>query len=98
MKKKINFFFSILKGASIVRGLLGMQKTYPRLRDIPVYAGVHHEISSTALEGASIVVVDSVNNPDSTEHAMKQASKLLLLVDPLSGEIKQEDVLAFAEG
>ena len=74
-----------------------MPKKYPHLPNIPVYAGVHREISSAALGGASLVEVDPVNNPDSTIHAIKQASKLLLLVDPLC-EIKQENILAFAEG
>ncbi|RIA91229.1 hypothetical protein C1645_124292 [Glomus cerebriforme] len=89
-------------GASIVKGLLEMPYLYPRLPDIPVYAGVHHETvqSSTVLSisNALVVEVDPVNHPDSTVHALKQVSKLLLLFDPLSGVIRQNDVFAFAKG
>lgn len=89
-------------GASIVRGLLEMPNLYPHLSKIPVYAGVHHETmqSSTVLEerGALVVEVDPVNQPDSVVHTLKQAAKLLLLVDPLSGEITRKDALAFARG
>jgi hypothetical protein len=70
---------------------------YPRLPNFPVYAGVHHETEQSSTN-ALVVKVDPVLNPDSAVLALKQASKLLLLVDPLSGEIRQKDALAFAKG
>ncbi|CAB4407527.1 unnamed protein product [Rhizophagus irregularis] len=86
-------------GDSIVKGLLEMPKLYPRLQNsnFQVYAGVHHETEQPSTN-ALVVKVDPVNNPDSAIHALKQASKLFLLIDPLSGEIRQKDALAFAKG
>jgi len=79
-----------------------MPNLYSHLPNISVYAGVHHETmqSSTVLEerGAFVVEVDPINHPDSVIHTLKQASTLLLLVDPLSGEITRNDALSFARG
>lgn len=89
-------------GASIVRGLLEMKNLYPNLQNVPIYAGVHHETiqSSTVLteRDALVVEIDPANEPESVVYSLKKVSKLLLLVDPLSGEITRKDVLAFARG
>jgi len=80
-----------------VKGLLEMQILYPHLPNFPVYAGVHYETEQSSTNALD-VKVDPVNNLDSVVHALKQVSNLLLLVDPLSGEIRQNDVLPFAKG
>lgn len=93
-----------LGDGDIINELLKMPKTYPHLPNVPVYAGVHHEtiqssdVLSLTASGVLVVEVDPINNPDSLIHVLKQASRLLLLVDPLSGKIRQRDVLAFAKG
>ncbi|CAG8513953.1 8715_t:CDS:2 [Cetraspora pellucida] len=89
-------------GLLIVRGLLEMPNLHSHLSNVPVHAGVHRETSkSIELEkrGALIAEVDPVNQPESViSISLNSASKLLLLIDPLSGEITRKDVLAFAEG
>ncbi|CAH1758516.1 24243_t:CDS:2 [Entrophospora sp. SA101] len=89
-------------GSSIVDSLVEMQNLYLHLQKISVYAGISHQTirSSTILEkkGTIAVEVDPVNKPEAVIHALNNVSKLLLLVDPLGGEITRNDAFTFAKG
>ncbi|KAF0487319.1 NADP-binding protein [Gigaspora margarita] len=88
-------------GTLIVRNLLEMPNLHSQLPNIPIHAGVHREtMNSIELEesGALVIEVDPISQPESLVHILNSASKLLLLIDPLSGEITRKNLLAFAEG
>ncbi|RHZ72476.1 hypothetical protein Glove_242g128 [Diversispora epigaea] len=92
-------------GSQIMKSLLEMPSLHRHLPNITVYAGVsvHNEnISSSQLEErdtmAMVVNVDPINNPEAIVHSLSNVSKLLLLIDPLSGKLTQNDTLSFARG
>ncbi|CAG8575831.1 11417_t:CDS:2 [Acaulospora morrowiae] len=90
-------------GASIARGLLEMKNLHPNLYNISIHAGIHHKTIKTSnmlteRNDVSIVEVDPINQSELVVDSLKKASKLLLLVDPLSGEVTRKDALAFAKG
>lgn len=79
-----------------------MQNLHLHLQKIPVYAGVSYQTiqSSIILEkkGTIAVDIDPINKPETVIHALNNVSKLLLLVDPLGGEITRNDAFTFAKG
>ncbi|CAJ0758349.1 13828_t:CDS:2, partial [Entrophospora sp. SA101] len=89
-------------GSFIIDSLVEMQNLHLHLQKIPVYAGVSHQTiqSSTILEkeGTIAVEIDPINKPETVIHALNNVSKLLLLVDPLGGEITRNDAFTFAKG
>ncbi|CAG8598871.1 16329_t:CDS:2 [Dentiscutata erythropus] len=88
-------------GTLIVRSLLEMPNLHSHLSNTPVHAGVHREtMKSIELEerGALVFEVEPITQPESIVRILNSASKLLLLIDPLSGEITRKNLLAFAEG
>ncbi|CAG8433172.1 9573_t:CDS:2 [Diversispora eburnea] len=81
-----------------------MPTLHRHLPNITVYAGVNvhnDKISSLNLEerrGAMVVNVDPINNPEAIVHPLSNVSKLLLLIDPLSGKLTRNDILSYARG